>query len=103
MNRYRLTSTATGDLEAIRDYLVEQAGAQVARTVLTQILNAIRLLAQRPGLGHLRQDLTEEPVRFWQVFPCLIVYLPEPRPIQVVRVLHTGCDLAALLGKSSVS
>jgi antitoxin ParD1/3/4/toxin ParE1/3/4 len=55
-------------------------------------------LAEMPLLGHLRQDLTDEGLRFWQVYSYLIVYRPETRPLQVVRVLHASRDVRRLLG-----
>lgn len=57
-------------------------------------------LGESPGIGHLRQDLAVEPLRFWTVHNFLIVYRPEARPIQVVRVLHGARDVQAILGSS---
>jgi antitoxin ParD1/3/4/toxin ParE1/3/4 len=54
-------------------------------------------LAGMPGAGHVRPDLTGDPVKFWQVFSYLIVYDPVPRPIHIVRVLHASRDIAAIL------
>ena len=34
----------------------------------------MRRLAQTPLMGHLREDLTDEPVRFWSVYSYVIVY-----------------------------
>ena len=54
-----------------------------------------------PGLGHLRQDLSGEPVKFWQVFSDLIVYDHLARPIGIVRVLHSSRDIAAVLAETT--
>jgi antitoxin ParD1/3/4/toxin ParE1/3/4 len=54
-------------------------------------------LAEMPLLGHLRQDLTAEPLRFWQVYSFLIIYRPEKSPLEVVRVLHAARDVRRLL------
>jgi antitoxin ParD1/3/4/toxin ParE1/3/4 len=64
---------------------------------LQEIIEAFRLLASRPGIGHLRQDLTPLPVKFWPVFSYLIVYDPAAQPLAVVRVLHGSQDAAAIL------
>lgn len=48
-------------------------------------------------IGHIRRDLVGDDVRFWSVFKYLIVYHPQTKPLQVVRVLHDGRDLKALL------
>jgi len=97
VSRYLLSPEARQDLADIRAYLREQAGARVARHVLGQIRDALEFLSRTPGAGHVREDLTEAPVKFWPVFSYLIVYRPEPRPIGIVRVLHGGRDLGRLL------
>ena len=37
------------------------------------------LLGSQPGIGHLREDLTRRPVKFWPVYSYLIVYDPETK------------------------
>jgi antitoxin ParD1/3/4/toxin ParE1/3/4 len=67
--------------------------------VIRSILKAVRLLAQRPESGHLRMDLTDTPLRFWPVFSYLIVYDPNRRPIEIVRVLRGARNLERALSK----
>jgi antitoxin ParD1/3/4/toxin ParE1/3/4 len=55
------------------------------------------LLASNPESGHLRQDLTPLPVKFWPVFSYLIVYDPAARPVAIVRVLHGRRDVESIL------
>ena len=74
---------------------------RLARYVLQEITDALRLLASRPGIGHLRQDLTPLPVKFWPVFSYLIVYDPAARPLAVVRVFHGRQDVAAILSRGA--
>lgn len=57
----------------------------------------MRKLAQMPEVGHLRQDLSEEPLRFWMIYSYLIIYRPETRPLQILRVLHASRDVRRLL------
>jgi plasmid stabilization system protein ParE len=57
---------------------------------------AFQLLGDTPGIGHSRKDLTNDPVKFWQVFSYFVIYDPMPRPINIIRVLHTSRDLARL-------
>jgi antitoxin ParD1/3/4/toxin ParE1/3/4 len=40
-------------------------------------------------------------VKFWPVFSYLVVYDPAPRPIDIVRIVHTGRDLKTLFGKQT--
>jgi antitoxin ParD1/3/4/toxin ParE1/3/4 len=55
------------------------------------------LLGREPGAGHVREDLTSTPVKFWPVYSYLIVYDPETRPIQIIRVLHGMRDVEEIL------
>ncbi len=96
MKRYRLSPEARSDLDDISRYLVAQGGPGLARRVLAAIRAALQFLADNPGAGHGRADLTEEPVKFWPVFSYLIVYDPAMEPLGVARVLHASRDLEAL-------
>lgn len=96
MNRYRLSPEAQGDLTGIRQYLIAEGGARVARYVLGEIRRALQMLAANPGAGHSRDDLTDEPVKFWPVFSFLIVYDPTMTPLGVARVLHASQDVETL-------
>ena len=96
MAGYILSPEARADLAEIRDYYLDRADARVARYVLGEITRAFRLLGNSPGIGHSREDLTSEPVKFWQVFSYLIVYDPAMRPVGIARVRHSSQDLATL-------
>ena len=100
MRRYLLTEEAHNDLAEIRDYLKHEAGAQVAKTALGRIKAAIRFLSRTPGAGHIREDLTDHPVKFWPVMSYLLVYNPESHPIEIIRVIHGSREIAALLAKN---
>ncbi len=99
MKRYDLSAEAKQDLDDIRAYVTEEAGARVARQVLRQIKDALEFLSRTPGAGHLREDLTDAPVKFWPVYSYLIIYRPTPRPIGIVRVVHGSRDIARLLAQ----
>lgn len=96
MKRYRLSPEAQDDIDNIRRYLVKEGGVAVARHVLGEIRQALRFLAETPGAGHRRDDLTDEAVKFWSVFSYLIVYDPATQPLGVARVLHGSQDLATM-------
>ena len=96
MTRYRLSVEAQNDLTDIRQYLVGEGGARLARYVLGEIRGGLQFLAGNPGAGHSREDLTDQPVKFWSVFSYLIVYDPAMKPIGVARVLHGRQDLEAM-------
>jgi plasmid stabilization system protein ParE len=82
MSRFRLSEKAAEDLDQIDDYLSAEAGDEIAEQVIARILEVCDLLSARPGIGHRREDLTTEDVRFWPVHSYLIIYR-EGRPIDV--------------------
>jgi plasmid stabilization system protein ParE len=96
VKRYVLSTEAETDLQQIGDHYELQAGARVARRVLQEITKGFELLADHPRIGHWRTDLTDQPMKFWQVFSYLIVYDPVTQPLGIARVLHTGRDIEAL-------
>ncbi|MCA9252868.1 MAG: type II toxin-antitoxin system RelE/ParE family toxin [Phycisphaerae bacterium] len=93
MTRYRLTPQARSDLLDITDYMLEQASPERAGYVIAIIREAIEKLADMPGLGHKREDLTTEDVRFWNVFKYYIVYRPETIPLEVVAIISGWRDV----------
>lgn len=93
---YLLSPEAQQDIADIRAFYVKEAGTRVALYVLREITRALRLLAANPGIGHSRDDLTDEPVKFWPVFSYLIVYDPAMTPLGVARVVHGSQDITAL-------
>ena len=66
--------------------------------VLAEMYEAFDKLAEMPGMGHIREDLTNEPLKFWKVHSYLIAYRPDSKPLQIVRILSSFRDLASLLG-----
>jgi len=97
MKRFALSKPAERDLDQIKAYLLVEAGPAVTRKVLGELRDAMRFLGSLPEAGHRREDLTEEPVKFWPVYSYLIIYDPARSPIEIVRVLHGARDVARLL------
>ena len=96
---YVLVPEAEQDLVEIGAF-VAQDSVGAAKRLITEFESAMDRLAKLPGVGHMRPDLTERPVRFWPVRSYLIVYRPDTKPIQVIRVLSGYRDVAALLRPS---
>ena len=69
----------------------------MADRVESTIREKIVYLVGRPGGGHWRKDLTDEPVKFFPIYSYLIVYRPETSPLQVVAILHGRRDVEELL------
>jgi plasmid stabilization system protein ParE len=68
MRRFRLTPEARQDIREIWAYIARDS-VHAAGRVRQQIRDACRLLAQRPHIGHRREDLTTRPdVLSWPVY-----------------------------------
>jgi toxin ParE1/3/4 len=95
--RYVLAPEAAFDLVQIWRHIKEQSSLAVADHVESVIREKIVLLAQVPGAGHRRNDLTDENVKFFPVYSYLIVYRPETQPLQIVSILHGRRDVEQIL------
>ncbi len=98
MRRFRLAPEARQDIKEIWAYIAADS-LEAATRVRQQIRDNCRRLAQDPGIGHPRDDLTTRAdVRFWPVSSYLIIYRPATTPLEVLRVLHGKRDAKAILG-----
>ena len=94
---YRLTETAARQRDEIVAYLAERRPA-ATEAVYAAIEAACARLADRPDSGHTRADLTAEPLKFWTVCSSYrIIYDPAATPLEVVAIVHTSRDVAAVL------
>lgn len=96
---YRLTPAADADLDELWTYVATNSGRAEADSLEDKLHAAMHQLGTMPGMGHRREDLADEPLRFWSVHRVLIIYRAETSPIQVVRVLHGARDVRAVLGE----
>jgi toxin ParE1/3/4 len=100
MSGFVLTADAREDLRQIRDYVLAQGGTRAARYVVQTIADSFRQLSRSPHIGHIREDLTDDPdVRFWSVFSYLVVYLSTTRPLTIIAIVHGRRDVAQFLGR----
>jgi len=97
--RYILAPEAARDVVQIWRHLKEEAGQDTAARIESVIRNKFAYLAEFPGNGHKRLDLTAADVRFLAVYSYLIVYRPKTKPLQIVSILHGSRDVAKILGK----
>jgi plasmid stabilization system protein ParE len=91
-----LSLAARQDLLDIWDYIARDS-LKAADRVRDDLFTAMQRLAEMPNMGHLREDLIDEPLRFWRVHSYLILYRFESKPIEIVRVLNASRDIEALL------
>ena len=99
MKSYRLTPAAEDDLFQIWIFIAEDDPV-AANRLEDDLFAACQRLAKRPDLGHFRRDLTDKPVRFFNVREnYLIVYDPASAPLEIIRILHGARDAAAELSE----
>ena len=97
MKPYRLTPAAEDDLFQIWISIAHD-NVTAADRLEAEIFAACARLADWPGLGHFRTDLTDKPVRFFPVRGTyLIVYDDHSAPLNIVRVQHGARDVQAEL------
>lgn len=95
--KFVLSPQAARDIAEIWQYVADSSSDATADRVESVIYEKIELIANRPGLGHVRKDLTTENVKFFPVYAYLVVYRPESKPVQVVAVIHGRRDVERLL------
>jgi len=95
--RYVLAPEAALDLVKIWRYIKEQTSVEMADRVESVIREKMAFLAQMPGAGHRRKNLTDHDVRFFSVYSYLIVYRAGVKPLQVVSILHGRRDVEQIL------
>jgi antitoxin ParD1/3/4/toxin ParE1/3/4 len=95
--RYVLAPEAATDLAAIWRYIKRESSLEMAERVEAAVREKMILLAQTPGAGHSRKDLTAADVKFFPVYSYLIVYRPETKPLQIVCILNGRRDVRQIL------
>ena len=94
---YRLTRAAEDDLEEILEYVLEQSGPNRAQHVHARFVEAFEHLAEMPGSGWQRGEITGDRIRWWRVFSWIVLYDWEISPVTILRVIHTARALDRIL------
>ena len=98
MTGYLIAPAARQDLFDVISYVAARDPDAAVR-LRDALFAAFDRLSERPALGHVRRDLTQQPVRFWTVARrYAVVYRGEAGPIEIARVFSAGQDIASLLG-----
>lgn len=92
-----LSPAAENDVDEVITYLAQENSA-AAHGFLDALSDAMEKLSDHPDLGHIREDLTNKPVKFWTFkWHYLIIYKPTA-PLEIVRVLSGFRDIISLIG-----
>jgi toxin ParE1/3/4 len=97
VKQFDVSRRALRDLREIWEFISEDS-FDAADRVLEDFYRAFRQLAETPGMGHSREDLTHRNVLFWRVHSHLVVYTVS-KPLRIVRVVHSKRDVKKLLKK----
>ncbi len=93
MTRYRLSTQARADLDAIYDYVAGDSAAAAER-LLDMLEQKFRLLGNRPLLGQLRPEVAEG-LRCFAAGNYVVCYRVQPPGVEIVRVIHGARDVEA--------
>jgi plasmid stabilization system protein ParE len=101
MKKYVLSAAAELDLEAIWDYIAAE-NIEAADQWIGKLFDAFETLEKSPGIGHMREDLTSFPVRFWPVGAYLILYRLHSERVEIVGVTQGARDIPAFLRRRTL-
>jgi plasmid stabilization system protein ParE len=92
--RFVLTPEAAANLREILLGIADDR-PKTAERVRTEFLSCFQRLGRSPGIGHYREDLLDRHFRFTTFYSWVICYAWEPKPIQIIAVVHGARQLAA--------
>jgi toxin ParE1/3/4 len=80
------TDSAFSDLEAIREYYLEEGGPRVGQEFVISIISHVQTLKQHPDIGRLVPEFDNPKIRELIHPPFRVVYLREKTVVHIVRV-----------------
>jgi antitoxin ParD1/3/4/toxin ParE1/3/4 len=101
MREYVLSAETELDLDAVWEY-IEEDNVDAADHWIGKLFDAFEALAQSPGMGHQREDLTSFPVLFFPVGAYLIIYRAQNVRIEIVAVTHGARDVPSFLRQRKI-
>jgi antitoxin ParD1/3/4/toxin ParE1/3/4 len=84
---YSLSAEALDDLWEIWQRIASDS-MDLANRIDDEFHDLFVCLAQQPGQGHSRPDLTDQAVLFFPLYSFLVVYRADISPIRIVAVLR---------------
>ena len=84
---YVLAELAQAELEDILRYIARRGDVDMALRVEDEFRIEFRRLAENPLIGYHRSDIPSV-YRVWGLYDYLIIYKPETRPLQILRLWH---------------
>lgn len=91
-----LTPEAKRDLKEV--FLdISEDSLDTAERLRSEFYERLQNLGRSPGIGHYHEELLSRKYRFWNFYSCVVVYVWEARPVQVIAVVHGARDVAVFL------
>ena len=81
-----ISDSAVNDLEAIKEYYLEEGVPQIGVEFVIEIIHHIETLPTNPEIGRFVPEFNEKNIRELIHPPYRIVYLKEEKIINVIRV-----------------
>jgi len=81
-----ISDFAFNDLEAIKEYYLEEGVPQVGIEFVIEIIRHIETLPTNPNIGRMVPEFNEKNIRELTHSPFRIVYLKEEKTINVIRI-----------------
>jgi len=98
MRRYTVTPLAKADLREIFRYIAKD-NLPAAERLLEQLHDRFAQVARNPQSGELRPSIGEG-VRSVSVGNYVIIFRPNKKKLQIVRVIHGARDIETIFRKS---
>ena len=101
MNSHRFSLEALEDLDVIWQWVAAD-DVRAADRSIADIKSACGQIAEHPNLGGRHTQWTRKPVRFFLIRTNYwIVYDPESKPLEIMRIVHAARDIARILSADS--
>lgn len=96
MTSFIVSKQALLDLDEIWFYIAND-NPHVANKVEDEIKTKFQLLAENPFIGHSHPGFNHKHLRCIGVYSYLIIYHPEAKPLEIIRVLSGYRDMAVAM------
>ncbi len=93
---YELSPEAQNDLFEIWSRIAEDS-VELANRIESEFYELFQSLAQFPGQGHSRRDLTSRPVLFIALYSFLIIYRSDPKPVRIMAIVRGSREIGRFL------
>jgi plasmid stabilization system protein ParE len=98
--KFIVAPLALDDIDDLTDWMREtDPASDFDLRFIDTVYEAFQFLADNPGVGHKRTDLTDQPVLFWTVLRSFAVIYRVSSPLEIVRVTRWARDIPTFLAE----